>query len=283
MAIVENGEWNCTAEEYHAAFDYQSRSMLEVFRRSPRRYKAMFIDKTLPPEPPTPEMLTGTLSHLCVLEPERLKTDVVVIPESVLAKNGAKSTNAYRDFAAEHAGKLLVKQDELDRCQAIVDQCWRDGIAKKFLSAAGPTEHTIVWQDDETGLMCRARRDKVLPFAILDIKTTTDSDEESFRRTCIRFGLQRQAAFYLDGHAAVTGEKLRFGFIAVSTEPPFDVDCYELGPDELDLGRRQNRRTMFALARAFEYDDWNRPQQKKMRPLKYPPYALRDEQEITDE
>lgn len=276
MSNVTSGEWRCTAEEYHAATDYQSRSMLEVFRRSPRQYKAMFVDRTIAPEPPTPQMLTGTLSHLFLLEPERMKTDVVVIPWEVLAKNGARSTIAYRDFAAEHAGKILVKQDEFDRCKQIVDECWRDGIAKKFIGAPGPTEHTIRWQDNETGLMCRARRDKVLPFAIFDIKTSTESDEESFRRTALRFGLHRQAAFYIDGHLAVTGDEVRFAFIVVSTEPPFDVACYEIKDDELALGRRQVRKTMFALADCIQYDDWRSPEQKEIKPLKYPPFALRD-------
>lgn len=273
MATIEKipGVWNCTAEEYHAAADMQSRSMLQVFQEDRLRYRAMYVEGSIEPEPPTKAMITGTLSHIFVLEPERLKTDVRLIPDSVLAKNGARSTNAYRDFAAENAGKLLVKADELQLAQAIVRSVRSDEMVKKFgLLDGGHVEQSLVWQDEETGLMCKCRPDYSCPRVIVDLKTTTDTRPEAFSRTAAKMGYHFQDAFYRMGRKAVAGKAGGFVFIVVSTKPPFSVACHELDAEFRRIGEEQVRKTLNALRDCMETDDWRDPHAKQINAISPP-------------
>jgi hypothetical protein len=273
------GEWQCTAEEYHGDVEFVSRSALDVFSVSPRRYRGIYVTGMIEPEPPTKQMITGSLSHLFVLEPDRLATDAVVIPAEVLAKNGAKSTNAYHDFAAANPGKLLVKEEEMATAKGIVDSIYSDDIARKLLRG-GKCEHTIVWQDQETGLMCKSRLDYLRPDLIIDFKTTEDVRPAAFHRTASNQRYFRQQEFYGNGAGAVYGKRPRFVFMVVSKSPPYDVAFHELDEEFEAIGREQIRKDLNALADCLETDDWRAPWQKQVNKLRPHRWLANSEWEI---
>lgn len=268
------GEWQCTNEEYHGDTEFVSRSALAEFYDCKPRYHGMYVTGTIERKAPTKQMLTGSLSHIFILEPDRLSTDVVVIPPEVLAKNGARSTNAYHEFAAKHSGKLLVKAEELATAKEIVDAVRRDEIVRKFrLLQGGVCERTIVWQDQETGLMCKSRQDYRKPKLLVDIKTTEDTRPAAFSRKAADQGYYFQDAFYCDGEEAVTGERPEFMFIVVSTKPPYQVACHALNPEFRRIGAEHVRKALNELANCLETDDWRDDHQKQINELS-PPYFL---------
>ena len=103
MPTEKTGIWAVSPDEYHADVSANSRSMMEVLSESSRKYQAMFVTGTLPRAIPTSAMRLGSMKHIAVLQPQCWDTFVEIIPAEVLAKNGAKSTNEYKAWAADPA------------------------------------------------------------------------------------------------------------------------------------------------------------------------------------
>jgi exodeoxyribonuclease VIII len=245
--------------------------MLEVFRESPARYHGRFITGTLPAPGPTPAMEFGTLFHLYFLERFRFHAECALIPR--LAPDGKKwdrRGKEHKEFWAQWEasinGRQQVDETTFELLRAMdegVDRCPSAHALLTFDS--GPVEQTIHWTDDETGLPCKARLDKLARggAVIVDLKTCQDSTPEAFARYAVNFGLHRQAAFYLDGFAAAHNvDATGMVFVAVSKEAPHDVAAYSLDMDAIELGRKQNRATMRKLADAIEKDTWDAPHQR---------------------
>lgn len=271
MATCDQAEWKCTAEEYHADCDRQSRSMAWLYRNDPQDYFEQFVSRTGTRRPPTPEMITGSLSHLFILEPERLKTDVAVYPRTVLSVSGARGTNAAKRFEEENAGKVVVKEDEFKLAQMIVDAVRCDSVVKRLrLLEGGQPERTIVWQDIETGLLCKCRFDYSKPRLLVDIKTTTDERPQAFSSTAANFGYDFQDAFYRLGEERAGGEPPQMVFIAVTKKPPIKVACHELDAEFRDVAERDVRNTLNALAKSIQFDDWLPEHRKQINEIKPP-------------
>jgi len=270
MATIEKipGEWNCTAEEYHADVLHVSHSALEVFRRSRRLYHGRFISGEIERPEPTAAMQIGTLLHLALLEPERFRAAAIEAPKCDRRTKAGRA--AWAEFREQAAGKLVVTGEEMQLVGRMAGAVISNAIAREWLSAAGKSEHSIIWQDNETGLLCKSRRDLVIANAILDLKTCRDASPEAFARSAATFGYFRQAAWYLDGEQATGGTATGFVFIAVSSEPPHEVACYTPNMEDVADARVQNRTELFKLADCIEHDDWLGPHEKQQTELSLP-------------
>lgn len=280
MATNTCGEWNCTAEEYFADRERQSRSMLEVFRKSRRLYHGRFISGTIPDPEPSDAMRLGTLLHLAILEPERYRDSTIAAPECDRRTKEGKAT--WARFLEHANGRTVMSADEQLLVKSLADAVRDNQTAAHWLKQPGKREHSITWQDCETGLICKCRRDVVLDDVLVDLKTCRDASPEGFAKSAAALGYNRQAAWYMDGHKEVTGKLPHFLFIAICTQAPFEVACYELDADAIDLGRRQNRTALFALSDCIEHDDWQGPHEKQVTTLSLPRWANYSDWEITE-
>lgn len=265
--------WQCSAEEYHADTTHVSHSALDVFRQSRRLYHGRFITGEIERPEPTPAMRLGTLLHLAVLEPERFEVNVVSAPECDRRTKDGKAV--WAAFCEESVGKVVASLDDMNLCRALMQAVKLNSIAAHWLGKGGHSEHTITWQDQEIGLLCKSRRDRFIESdnLLLDLKTCRDASPEAFAKAAASFGYNRQSAWYVDGHKAAFGAEPRFLFIAICTQPPHEVACYELDADAIDLGRRQNRTALFQLADCIEHDDWLGPHEKQVTTLSLPRWA----------
>jgi hypothetical protein len=278
-----------SAAEYHADYTFISRSMLEVFRDSPRRYHARFITGTMPAPEPTDDMQFGTWFHTYSLEPDRYLAEEIIAPQfGPDGKRWDRRTKlhkeAWTELEAKANGGIIIPHEthmQLFDMRRAVARCEK---AQELVIDPGPVEATFRWTDDETGLPCKMRLDKLARggTVIADIKTCTDSNPEPFSRSAVNFGYHRQAAFYLDGFALATGEDAAgMVFIACSKEPPYDVACYELDQDAIALGREQNRATLRKLAAAMESGDWRGAHEGVINRIALPKFAfLQDQWEV---
>ena len=111
----------------------------------------------------------------------------------------------------------------------------------------GTPEPSCVFQESETGTLCKLRADLVLdvpgqPHTIVDFKTTNARDAEHFRWQCSAYDYDRQAAFYTD---ALRAE--RFLLVGVQKVEPFGVFPLEVSPLMLDEGRLKYQRLLRLL------------------------------------
>jgi len=144
----------------------------------------------------------GDGAHLEVHEPERQADSVVLI------EAGDYRTTKARDArdAARAAGKVPLLPYQFDIVRAIAGSIREHPIASEAFRG-GEAEVTLIWQDPETGIPCKARPDYLPAHGrwLVDLKTAASANPRSWRDQACRLGYHARAAWYLDGAAAVLG------------------------------------------------------------------------------
>jgi hypothetical protein len=214
----------------------------------------------------TPTLRLGSFIHCGVLEPMAIMARYVVMPPfekdpaNVTAggeRSESKSTKFYKAKSAEfervNADKAIVEESDYKKLAGIHRALMRSKRAAEYLGERGDAEVSIVWNDAETGLTCKARVD-LLNSALNDLKSCADA--VAFPRSIAKYGYHRQGAHYVDGYTAITGEIKPFRLIAVETIAPFGVRAAPLNEDAIETGRSEVRRALRAIADAYESDNW---------------------------
>jgi len=274
MSSAAPALWTCTNAEYHADTERVSRSMAETYRKSPRLYHGRYVSRTIPPPEPTPALRLGSAFHSLTLEPSTYDGLYFVAPKCDRRTKAGKAE--WAAAMAEAGTRTLVKQDEAEQVQA-----WRDAVmanphARTLIECDGLTEQSLQWRDPQTGLALKARTDKLINVLIVDLKSAAEVAPARWIRSCVSFGYHRQAAWYIDGVQALTGEQAGMVFLVVGKEPPHEVATYELDGDALLLGRGENSRTLRELADRYERDEWTADYELEPLTLSLPRWAGND-------
>ena len=208
--------------------------------------------------PPKDAFDLGTLAHALILgsHDDRL----VIVDAYDWRTKAAQEAKA----AAYAAGKVPVHRGDLRSASQIARAVRRHPLARAVL-ASGEPEVSFYWRDPETGVTCRARVDWLVPGkALVDVKTVGrygGADPAAFGRQCATLDYPMQAAHYVDGWEAVTGELLPFVHIVVETEEPNFVTVGQLPDHAIEAGRARMRagiieyayRESSAVAPVFDY------------------------------
>lgn len=233
----------------------------------------------------TSAMEFGTLCHAAILEPRYLHNRYCVMPDLAAGirrpdgtrYDNVKATKEYKEKLAEWERmetRLCITQEQMTKAATIIENVHQHPLASKWLGVGNrdrpDTEICLVWDDAETGLRLKARFDAMWPSMreIVDVKTTADAME--FSKSIASFGYHRQAAFYLDGMAAIRGTQqyAAFRVIAVETVEPFCVRAAPMSDRAIATGRREYRNLLKQFAECVRtstwpaYDDpdeWNLP------------------------
>lgn len=207
------------------------------------------------PAPPRKAFDVGHAVHARVLG---VGLGVAVIPDEVLASNGAASTKAAKEFvaAARADGLTVLKSDEYAEVSAMADAVLTHPDAGVLLTDAQP-EVSLIWDDPSTGVRCRGRLDYWHPGVIVDLKTAQSADPKRFDRHAVKFGYDLQAAHYLPGAALLTGrEATRFIHVLVEKDPPYLVSVVELDQRFLDIAHERVRHAIDLYAHCHATGSW---------------------------
>lgn len=255
------------AEQYHR-HPAVSKHGLDDFRKAPALYQ---YNRQNPPKP-TPALLFGSLYHTAILEPELLQQLYAIVPKDAPkrptriqreAKKPSLETleaiHWWDQFEARTEGKTIVDVADIMRCQEMRHAMMQNLACRNALEQHRIyTEASLFWEDSHTGVKCRARPDIIRADGIIvDPKTCADASEEAFQRAAWNYGYYRQAAMYLDGWEAVSGEKPKaFVFIAQESEAPFLCRAYVASPDLIEYGRTQIREDLERFAKCQKTNIW---------------------------
>lgn len=254
---------HCKAADYHADKTAVSASALKLFDRAPSLFRDWQEGRFS--SDPTPAMKRGSLIHTMTLEPENFAASYVVVPHDAPRKPSSTQREAKKPspdtvaaiewwdaFAANANGKEILTPFEYSEAEAIAEKCFANELMGKILRAKGEVEAVLVWTDEETGLPCKARMDKVLNGFIFDLKSASDASLDGFRRAAVNQGYHIQVAHYLAGYAAVFSDRQEpmFLFGAVETIEPFLTHCFRSAPDFIAHGQSERRRLMRNIAEA---------------------------------
>lgn len=228
--------------EYHR-IDAINNSGLTDMLRSP----AHFREALLHPRDPTEDMAFGQAFHTATIEPARFGDDYVRGLEGV-GKRSLKDKALWSEFEAANPGRIAMAHDDYDRACLMAAAVWEHETSANLLRGEGMTEVVLVWEDEVTGALCKARLDRIGDVFgwtfIVDLKSSHDASQESFRRDVARYGYHRQLAMYVDGANALAPRPRRNALLVVEKTPPFGVMVYELDDRTMDEGRRQYRRAL---------------------------------------
>lgn len=220
----------------------------------------------------TPSLTLGTAVHVLIFEPELFDAEWTICDLN-------RNSNDWKAFKAEHDPEKILKTAEREAALRIAEAVRSDPEAAELLALPGEYEQALTWTDPETGILRKARLDKVSPpdIAVLtDLKTSADIAERAFGIAAGKFCYHGQMADYTDGLFVETGVEYRAVIIVVENKPPFDVGVLDVTGAEIEAGRMLVRELHERLAEAMKTDSW--PGQYRGRSkLNMMPWDLWDE------
>ncbi len=117
-------------------------------------------------------------------------------------------------------------------------------------------ELSIVWNDIDTGIRCKARLDiwdqdnKI----IWDLKKTRSINGFKWQITDLHYDIQ--AGFYTEGACQAGLPAVGFGFIPIEAFPPYQVAIGLRNKDRLAEDRYEAKRLMSLLIESYQKDFW---------------------------
>ena len=257
---------------------------------------------TIPPIQQTKDMAFGSALdfYLCNGKgPDPIPKDTVMVPDEVLASNGARSTKAYKEWLAElppgtptlttrEAQKLLAESDEqlsaLMACEAQI-RAHSEAAALMFDETA-VHQVSIVFPDPETGEALKTLPDIVIPHVgIVDLKTSCEIETGAFLRHCNKFWYDCQAAMGQYAWNYEHDEILPVYFVVVRNKPPYDCVVYKAGEWMLGDGWDRVRYGVEKYQRCVERGEWRNDSHGQVIEINEPPrwWSYRNELELESE
>ncbi len=201
--------------------------------------------KDLYPKEPTAAFRTGHACHAAVFEPKRFSRRYAKCPKWDLRYTKEKVKKA--EWEEAHPDFIRLSRDEYEMACGMRDSVWGHPLASKLLGGDGRNEAVVIWNDPETGLLCKARLDRLTIYQgytmVVDLKTCREHEAsvEKFPKVIGQFQYFQQAAWYLDGLTALAPADRRFVFLAVEKVPPYLVGHHELDESDIIEGRARYR------------------------------------------
>jgi hypothetical protein len=157
--------------------------------------------------------------------------------------------------AVRDRGAVPLKPADWDTVHAMAEALQQHPHAPKLFTRGQP-EKSLVWRDEATGVLCRAKADWLRPDGIVDYKTCDRADLDSLTRGVHNYGYYIQAAFYLRGFRALHSAEPFFAFVAQEKEPPHLVQVFQLTDRALAYGDRKCADALDLYAACVEADEW---------------------------
>jgi hypothetical protein len=218
---------------------------------------------------PTTSMRLGTTAHTAILEPDRLESDFAIYKAGITVtlpdgKTGVSNTDVmngkvWDTFREYHTalGHHIIKQPELDSALRVRKAVFSNRDARRYLDM-GQAERILVWRDERTGLLCKARLDWIsqsVRDVLVELKTAADVSPRAFASNFAKLQYDVQTAWYIMGHEAITGRTLYPKAIAVENAEPHDVVVYDLA-EVVDRGKELAREYLDLYAKCRNAGEW---------------------------
>ncbi|MFX4223579.1 MAG: PD-(D/E)XK nuclease-like domain-containing protein [Thalassobaculum sp.] len=181
----------------------------------------------------------GRLAHRIIIEGKAVEHEVRKPRKVEVLYHEPRSPNSNKLFW--NTGEPLMLTGKLAQVARMKEALQAHPFAMAPFSHGGEPEVTLVWDDEATGVRCRARLDWRPPEGyqfFADYKTTLSLRAEDIDRAIERYRYHVRAAHYLDGiRACGLHPDPRYLIVFQEKEPPFEVEVVEIDPDDLIWGR----------------------------------------------
>lgn len=242
-----------TREQYDA-LDAVNFSTLKLFAKSPAHYWHRLMEGG---DADTNAKKLGRVRHMAVFEPERFRREVVAWD------GGRRFGKEWDAFCAKHAGREIVTADEMSEVIRLATHVRTDRVAGRYVTNGRP-EVTYQWTHSAPAadgvpawsINLKGRVDFVTDTHLADLKTCRDASPGAFGRAVWDMHYLAQAAMYVDGHEAATGQRLGFAFVAAEIDVPHVVTVFRVADHLLDRGRDMYQGWLYRLAECRRTATW---------------------------
>lgn len=167
-------------------------------------------------------------------------------PELVLfAGTGAnpeawqKADDKAKVAALRAEGMVPLRPSDYLAARLMAEAVENHPLAAKLFTRGQP-EQTLIWEDPDTGVLCRCKVDWLRPDGIVDLKTAESADADAQSKAAYNHGYAIQEPFYLRGfRARFPDVDPFFTFVAVEKEPPYLVHVTQLKERAVAWGDRK--------------------------------------------
>ena len=127
-------------------------------------------------------------------------------------------------------------------------------------------------------MLCKARIDYVHEVGgfLVDLKSAKDASPDGFARAMVNYRYYQQAAFYMAGYKAATGDASAFLFVPVEKTLPYATAVYEVNDWTIEAGERAYRKALDTYAECIKTGLWP-SYQTEVELIDIPDWALSKE------
>jgi exodeoxyribonuclease VIII len=264
-----------TNDAYQAHRGISKSKLDHMAEKAPVHYWDRHINPDRPEEERTEALIVGDAIHAAIGEPDTVSSRFIVIPDDAPKRPSKTQLNAknpsldsrgaieyWKGFTEEHAGKVILKPDQMALVLACRDSAWGDPLIRSLLTGS-TSEQTYFAIDHETGelLKCRLDGDRLDQGLILDIKSTEDASEDAFDRSVKKYRYDVQDGWYTDVVNQAIGAQVveGFAFIAIEKTRPYAAAVhylpYDRRMDGYDKARRDLKR-IISYTERFGAEKW---------------------------
>jgi len=241
---------NLSYKEY-SQMEGLSNSMLSKIAESPAYYKYCLDN----PQETTEALTFGSLLHCLVLEPNNFERDFAIEPKINKRTNEGKETLA--QFYLENAEKTIVDEEQLNLAKTLKDKLMEHEIAGKLLTGKGENEISLFWEDEETGIICKCKIDRIKAKIIIDLKSVLSAKPEDFMKSVYEYNYHKQNYWYEHGYTQCFKEEPKgFVFVVVEKKPPYIVAIYELTELFKAIGKIEARQNLLTYKDCVTKGKW---------------------------
>ena len=208
----------------------------------------------------------GSATHAAILEPDTFEQTFATQPSAAGLGFGDFRTRESRQkrdaWLAEHEDCVTITSAEYQAAIAMRDGVRRDKFLAGLLTSPGKNELTLLWTDEESGLKCKARLDRITTYrgwnTLIDVKTTRALDDYSLQKSIAMYHYHIRMCWYLDALQLCFDDKkeIRVFLLWVLNKPPYIGRVTEFEDDGLREGRMQYQRLFKLHADCLAANSW---------------------------
>lgn len=228
-------------------------------------YDTSYLNPEGVPEPDKESWILGRAAHTLFLGEGGFKDQFVFQPDTYPADDGSmKPWHGAAKFCKRWKAEVQLKKQSILKPAMLTSI---KGMASSLGAhpevhngiLSGFIEHSIVWQDRETGVWLKSRPDSIPRDSamIVDLKTTDSASRAACNRSISDYGYHIQLALAAEGLLEVADLRITdFFLVFVETKRPHLINVKPITAHMIHRGQQQLRRAVRKFADCLEKNEW---------------------------
>lgn len=244
---MENGIYNDLSFDEYLSDKAISRSGILQLNRTPFHFMNMQVKNT------TASMKIGTALHAKILEPHLFHQRYAI--EEKFDKRTLIGRDKQKEYIENLAGKAIITGADWVKINGMYNSLLSMKNAIDLLRNS-KKEVSIFWED-ESEILCKCRPDALNDKFVVDLKTSKDASEKSFKRDVEEYGYHIQAAMIQEAVHVLRGTWINdFFYIVVENSAPYAPAIYTLCQASIDKGRQIFKDNLAVYKKCMELNEW---------------------------